>query len=446
MSVYHTHTHTPRPRRRSYPETRPLRSGLQFSPLRPDPKEQEIEEAIEGEVIEVLAPPETPKPPTTEEVKALMVIPQPPKPRRQWRWKINNRLAFKLAGVLMALSFALSLSALLIPWLFFPTFVVTISPTSKQASATFTTPGNLLAAKSETGSKTVTTTGTESQLATQASGTITLLNTGEQAVTVPAHFILTGQDGVQVSTDNAVTVPVSSPAGQAEVRAHARNTGPQGNIPAFDVTGFTSIQNIEAKNYSAFTGGQDASTYQAVSNQDIQATANNLETVLTQSITSDYQRSMQAGYQLVTPITCNSLVTSDKPAGAKATQVRVTVKDTCQGVAYAAASIKSAAVSALAPSSEYTLQSSTIKLVVRASASLTILNVQASGELVYHWSSAQYQQFARLIAGKSEDQGTNLLLSQGSIVGVSIHVNGRDSGVFPSDPNRISFAIGNGSF
>src|SRR5437660_97979 len=87
----------------------------------------------------------------------------------------------------------------------------------------------------------------------------------EPQETIHAETLFAGADGVQVSTDETVTVPAGNPPvyGQSTVPAHAVNAGEHGNLAPGDINATVAIAVI-AKNTAAFTGGQDARDFQTV--------------------------------------------------------------------------------------------------------------------------------------------------------------------------------------
>jgi hypothetical protein len=115
----------------------------------------------------------------------------------------------------------------------------------------------LLATPLLTQQVTVPTTGRGHQPATQGHGLVTFYNQAPTAQTIPSGMLLSGADGVQVVTDQAVAVPAAHlPAqGQLSVTAHALPTGPQGNIGANDLDGLCCFAGIAVQNAQAFVGG-----------------------------------------------------------------------------------------------------------------------------------------------------------------------------------------------
>src|SRR5262249_38084759 len=90
---------------------------------------------------------------------------------------------------------------------------------------------------------------------------------------------------------------------------------------------------IQAEN-QAFTGGQDAATYQSVAKADIDTVAASLQTSLTESVTAALQTQVHADESLGTPPSCQPTVRSDHEIGEESTQVQVTESLSCIGITY----------------------------------------------------------------------------------------------------------------
>lgn len=119
----------------------------------------------------------------------------------------------------------------------------------------------------------ITPTGKQSYPATQASGLLTIYNGSFLTEQLPAGFLLTTSSGLEVATDQAVTIPAGNPPtayGTATVSAHAVGAGVGGDIPAYAIHE-TYGTALYIKNLSAFTGGQDAYTVTYVTKQDVTA-------------------------------------------------------------------------------------------------------------------------------------------------------------------------------
>jgi hypothetical protein len=355
-----------------------------------------------------------------------------------------------------------------LPW-WAPSAIVTIVPRTRPITATFTAhlvsgtadltrqqvQSRALAKITMSQQQTIATTGSGYQPAQAAQGWIVLYNALTIPQTIPAGTLLTGQDGVQITTDITVTIPAGQLAsnGQIGVSAHSVESGPQGNIGAQDIHGPCCRADVLAENPAPFTGGVEAHRYQAVSAQDLQGTATALTTILMQQVSLAYQGELASSESLLTPISCSTQIASNHAQGAEATHVTVTVSEACQGRAYQTAQLHTLVIQAL----NRHVQESQVGNEQLDSASLHIqstassmhpgdIHVEAKGMLVAQWSVAQQHALAAVIAGKSETQAMAVLLQQSGISTVSIQLEGRDTGVLPDDPARIHFAFWGAEF
>src|SRR5712692_7227669 len=183
-----------------------------------------------------------------------------------------------------------------------------------------------------TRSATTSTTGHRHQDASAASGILTFYNGNASPQTVAIGTVFTGSDGLQVATDQAVTIPAANPPylGQATITASTLRAGSAGNIHVYDINGTVS-SSVFVKNLAAFTGGRDARTYQAVAPQDIQNATSTLQAIVVQAMPFAFP---VAPGESVYPAHCLSTATPDHHAGEEATTLTVRVAYTCQGSAY----------------------------------------------------------------------------------------------------------------
>ncbi len=336
-----------------------------------------------------------------------------------------------------------------------PTLTVTIIPKSVETEMTGTITvvpgkadgtkdeieGRILPAITMTEAQTAQTTGRTEQQARPGHGTITFYNAAPYPQTIVAGTLLTGSDGIQVVTDQAVTVPaVSYPTlGAATVSAHAVQPGPNGNIKASDIYGPCCLLNISAVS-SAFTGGANAEIYQSVSEPDIDQAAERLRTSLTQAVTAAL-----SSETLVIPLTCQQTVTADHKVGEKATQVQVTLSEACTGVTYETAAFQQLIqhMQTHAASRElmehYRLAADVHTAIQTATPDSTSgayqFSVQSSGIWVYQFSPAVLSRLAATIAGKRREQATQVLLQTPGIQQVSMS----NASALPTDPRKIHF-------
>src|SRR6266852_357060 len=116
----------------------------------------------------------------------------------------------------------------------YPHMLVILYTVEKPANLTTTLdiPTRTLAPITLTRSLTIPTTGTGHQDARAATGTLTFYNGLLTSQTVPIGTVFTGADGIQVSTDQSVTILAANPPQEGEVTITATTirAGSIGNI------------------------------------------------------------------------------------------------------------------------------------------------------------------------------------------------------------------------
>jgi hypothetical protein len=231
----------------------------------------------------------------------------------------------------------LLLMLFIVPTLFIPTATVTITPTTKTLSTTASIQvyGRALPALMLSQSQTTPATGKRHQTATEAQGSITFYNGQLAEITIAAGTILTGADGVQIITNQAASIPAANPPieGQTIVSAHSISTGEQGNIAAGDINQPCCLTAVKAVNTSGFSAGQNAREYLVVTKADIDQAVAPLTASLEKSERAALNAQANPGEALLTP-PCKPTVSSDHKPGEEATEVHVSVSETCSGIAY----------------------------------------------------------------------------------------------------------------
>ncbi len=329
----------------------------------------------------------------------------------------------------------------------------TIVPTSQRVTLSgILQIGRLLIPITISQSQTIPTTGKGHQDAKAATGTVTFYNGLFTSQTIAAGTILTGTDGVQVATDETVTLPPNNPPvdGQATVSAHALNKGAQGNIQAGDID--VTISNSVLVRNSAFQGGADERDYQTVAKRDIDQTAAPLKATLTQSLNGALQGQHKPDEQVFL-LPCRPTVTSDHRIGQEATQVNVTVSQTCSAVAYSSQELETKATvflihqSAPKPGAGYSLFGTVHVSVKQASVShtttlLVFLSFSASGTWVYGLSQQAQEQIKHLIAGKTTQEAVQLLTSLPGVERAAIRFAGfGEETKLPKQSSSIHIAL-----
>ncbi len=351
--------------------------------------------------------------------------------------------------VLLLSSIALQIFLILNP----PIATVTIIPKSTLVTLNATLQlGRLLSPITVSQSQTVATTGKGHQDAKQAGGTITFYNGQLNSVTVPAGTILTGTHGVQIVTDQDAAIPAldttANPptVGQVAVSAHAINPGVKGNIPAFDISQPCCSASIIAKNVTPFAGGQDKRDFQTVASRDIDTTAATLHTTLAESMQGALQAQLRQGEALQT-LPCTPTLTTDRHRGQEATEVTVTVSETCSAAAYNTDALLMQATNLLSYQATkkigtgYSLIGSVQVTITQATVTHTTPTfiISCQGTWVYALSQKAQQQIKHLIAGKTKSDALHLLQSLPGIESASMRWD--ENTKLPKNVNDIHLAI-----
>ncbi len=155
-----------------------------------------------------------------------------------------------------------------------------IPNTPAYAIQTVSVPAQLLPVVHLTATAAIIPTGSKTSLATYAEGTLTLYNGSILNQALPAGFIVTSTSGIEIVTDESVTIPPGNAPnyGTATVTAHAAKAGADGNIAAYAINAVYGAD-VYIKNLWAFSGGADAQT-------TIYATDNDIHRALTTARTT----------------------------------------------------------------------------------------------------------------------------------------------------------------
>lgn len=378
----------------------------------------------------------------------------PPLPRKPCR----RALPFVVGALCVLVVGLLSTATLLI--ILAPSATVTILPASAQIRMTGTItvvpsnanvaqqqiPGRPLDTITLSQAKTVPATGRGHEPAQAAYGLVTFYNALPAPQTIPAGELLTGADGIAVVTFQDAVIPAGTLAtnGQATVLAQAVNVGPQGNIAANDLYGKCCRDDVFVSN-SPFHGGQNARSYQMVTQQDISAVASSLKASLDQGVQAAFSQQVQSNETLVTPVPCTTSVASGHKVGAEASQVQVTVSETCTGEVYNTSAFHDLLMQEITQQATRQLgtgyglvgdlQTSITKAMVNTRQATATFQVKVSSTWVYQFSQGQQDQMKLLIRGKSKDEAIALLLHMPGVQTVSIST--KNGTTIPMDIQRI---------
>jgi hypothetical protein len=302
---------------------------------------------------------------------------------------------------------------------------------------------------------TASATGVTHQSAQKATGQITFYNGNTSAITLDAGIVLNA-NGVQIITLSQVTVPAviingtHGTAGQANVPAQARLSGPSGNIPVKAINDVPCCAaGITAQNNQAFSGGQDAATYTVVKQEDIDAATAPLIERETQTAKADLIRRVQAPEQLVeTSLTCTPTIQANPTAGSRADKTSISVSASCQAEAYNSVQASSLASSQFVASSLRTLGSS-YALYGQVSVGTTqastqnggtiSLAVQVRGQFLYQLDQAALKHLLPRIAGMRWSEAQTLLSKQAGVA--KVEANGIAGDTLPSDVSQIDITV-----
>lgn len=340
--------------------------------------------------------------------------PQEPQPPQGKEYR-GTWLAYAPISIVLLIVFSSFLHVLLFP----PIAHITLILKSQEVSAATTLQtGRILAPLTLAQSATVPTTGRGHQDPKQATGTITFYNGLFSTQTVPAGTTLTGNDGVQVVTDQDAVIPAANPPtlGIATVSAHAVHTGSSGNIAAYDVNQQCCATAIKAVNTAFFSGGQDERNFQFVTKTNIENAAIPLKATLTQSVTAALQTQLKDNEQLET-LPCTPQVIADHTINEEASSVKVTATLTCSGVAYNENTLQQQATQLLTTQAfkklgpGYSLLGTIQVTVTHAIPTHTTptLVLSLSGTWTYALSSKQQQHIKDLVKGRTYREALHIL-------------------------------------
>jgi hypothetical protein len=347
------------------------------------------------------------------------------------------------------------------------TATVTITPASKDLKMTYTiyevtgTPdasqnqvagARILPSSTQSGSQTANATGQNTTPGKHATGTLEFDNPNSYSFSVSAGFSLTGSSGQVIYTSRGVTVPAN---GSTSVSAYAGAVGPSGNIPAYDIDANYNVPGhsgdmFRAVNTAAFSGGQNPQSYTVVQQSDINSAISSLEAQLKPVAQQAVQSEIASGEQLVGNIQCSSSINPNHNAGDQANSVTATGSVTCSGEVYNPQMVSPLAMSLFKQNltsqlgANYTVVGNVPTTVLQASLSnngTVSVQVQAEGVGVFQFSSAQEQQLAQLIAGKSKNNAQALLLKQAGVHDASISLPGSSNATLPTDAKNIKFVV-----
>src|SRR2546430_4319940 len=280
-----------------------------------------------------------------------------------------------------------------------------------------------------------------------ARGTLTFHNTQSRcnvARAIPAGTVFTGSHGISMVTDHVAILRASC---TATVAAHAVKIGPTGDIGAHDMKQ-TYHTTIIVDNPAAFVGGLYEQSYTTVQQSDIDHAASSLAVRLKQETLNVLHMQLLTNEQFVSSPQCKSKVTSDHQVNDAATNLNVTVTETCTAEFYNPQEIISRSERMLNEraqalfGSNYVLADDIKAEITHVATDVkqgTLITVVTSGLWTYQFSSARADQLARLITGKGKQDTQSILSNQKGVQSVSINISNNDN-TMPSNANSINIA------
>ncbi len=290
--------------------------------------------------------------------------------------------------------------------------------------------------------------------ARSAQGILTFYNALTHAQTIPTGTVLNDANGIQLSNDQAVTIPAATPPteGTIAVTMHALTPGERGNIAALDFTALACCQaGITVTNTQPFSGGADQKSYSYLQQADIDMTAQGLQTSLIPTGEKAVQAQILPEEQMLDPIRCVPNVASNHLAGEHVLSATVTETVQCLTEVYGRQNVQSLATNLLLMLGQKNLGANyaltgpiTTKMLAIAhpnNKGEAALQMIAQGVWRYQVHDAQKREMAELVAGKKKDAATALLLRQPGIHDVGITLSRLASNTLPTDPHAIMIQI-----
>ncbi len=303
-------------------------------------------------------------------------------------------------------------------------------------------------------SQSVQTTGHGHQDARNAIGSITFYNGQPAQEFVPAGAILTSANGIHIATNQDATIPAADLTanppvfGQVTVAAQATIVGSGGNIAAYDINETCCAPSVVAKNTQNFSGGQDARDFQTVTKQDIANAATPLKTTLVQSMQNTLTGQLKSG-EALTSHHCSQTTTADHQAGEEASQVKVTVSETCSSIAYDTQALETKVTALLTAQAikklgtGYSiLESPQITVTQATAAKQVMLSFTSVSRWIYALNSQEQNHMKKIIAGKTKEQALQRLYRLPGIEQVSMQFAGfGDDTSIPKNLSSIHLTI-----
>jgi len=383
-------------------------------------------------------------------------------PRRPW-WKRTLIWAISLIVLIGLLAIGIIQARGGFSSVFGISATVTITPANKLEQDNFvlqalpnSTPdpslrqiaARTLTASSPTQSATANATG--SIEATQATGTLTFVNSTGSTIPL-GTTTLTGKDGVQIRFNGPVYVPALSTL--SGVPAYAVNPGAQGNIPALDIAQQCCVAGIGVKNPNPFSGGRNAVLDDVIQQSDIDGAEQPLIKSLSQSTESALQKQMSSNERVVDgTLHCPATTSANHKAGDQAKTVTVQVSVKCSEIVYDFAAAQQMGVNLLLAHArsdptltpQYKLDGQVVADVISATLvnvtpEKVVVEVQAQGLWVYQFTSQTQQNIKQSLVRLTKANALNRLRQDTGVSSAKISISSGD--IMPSSASAITLTI-----
>jgi len=351
---------------------------------------------------------------------------------------------------------------------FHPKATVTLFPAQKRMSQNYSylvvtgtadrsknqIPSRLISFTTPTKIETINTTGIGYTPAIQAKGAITFYNEAPYNQTIYAGTVITARDGIQIVTDQTVTIAAGNGEanGNAQAQAHTIQAGTHANIPPLAINALCCLNGILAKNLSPFTGGLDSQPYRMLSQADLKREATHLAGTLSPDAKVGIQNQMRDFEQNLVPVQCSVHTTSNPKVGVKATTASISVSETCSAQVYDYSEVAYLTRSAFLKDAQSQagnnfVQSGSLTIARRKTTLLDRihvtyeLSVSATGTLIFHLTAPQVQTLKKSITGKSTAQAQQELLELSGVAGVYIKLAHQSDISLPTNPDQIQMNV-----
>lgn len=334
------------------------------------------------------------------------------------------------------------------------TYLLTASPqVTAPGTSTRIIPDHLLQAMSQDSSN-ITTTGTQTIPATQASGTILFDNKGDAPISVPTGIIFTTNSGVQIKLLQSTEIPSEQNGqdGTISVPAQAVYAGVAGNIPARALATRCCNGQVFLSNPEAFTGGVDSSTVHVLAQADVDRVKNMLGSSLEQKLLQQLQKQLRINEMMAAQPSFSVQALPDTAVGTQVGSAVVHVTVTATVWVYNRAVARQIAEQLLdkeasqALGSHYRWQDTPSianpVLVQQEKNGILYLSVSAHGIWVYNLTTQQMNTWLQFIKGATPVAATDYLKAQPGVASVQINLP-FDTDHLPSSLSEIKIVLAN---